>query len=112
MTPVSIGFLFSLLTAIVVIAGDLLIKHAADSGRPALSLPVAGGCLLYALSALAWYGAMRHLPLGQGGVTVSMFSLVALCALGGLIFEEEIGLREGLGIACALISIALMSRAA
>ena len=112
MTSLSLGFLFSLLTAAVVIAGDLLIKHAADDGRPLLSWPVLLGCLLYAGSGLAWYGAMRHLDLGQGGVVFSMFSLLALCALGGALFEEEIGLRESLGIGCALASLVLMARPA
>lgn len=112
MTNVALGFLFSLITALVVILGDLLIKHAADTERPVWSGPVFAGCLLYAISALAWYGAMRHVDLGQGGVAFSMFSLIALCAIGGLVFKEEIGLRESLGIGCALLSLALMARTA
>ncbi len=112
MTSPFLGFFFSLLTAVVVIAGDLVIKHAADAERTILSAPVFAGCLIYAVSALAWYGAMRHLDLGQGGVTFSMFSLLALCAIGGLIFEEQIGLREALGIGFALVSLALMARVA
>ena len=112
MTSVWLGFSFSFLTAIVVLAGDLLIKHAADTDRPVLSAPVLAGCLLYATSALAWYGAMRHVELGQGGVAFSMFSLIALCALGGLVFNEQIGLRESLGIGFALLSLALMARVA
>ena len=111
MSHIAPGFLFSLLTALIVIAGDVLIKHAADTGRAVLSPQVLLGCALYAVSALAWYGAMRHLALGQGGVAFSMFSLLALCALGGLVFKEEIGLRESLGIACALTSLGLMARA-
>lgn len=112
MTTVTLGFLFSLLTALVVIAGDVTIKHAADAGRPIHSPQVAIGCLLYAISALTWYGAMRHLDLGQGGVVFSMFTLLALCLIGGVAFRETIGLREGLGIFCALASLALLARTA
>ncbi|MEM6824392.1 MAG: hypothetical protein AAGB18_04840 [Pseudomonadota bacterium] len=109
MSIVTPGFLFSLLTAIVVIAGDVVIKHAADASRPILSLPVILGCALYAGSALAWYGAMRHLDLGQGGVVYSMFSLLALCALGAALFQEEFGLRDGLGVLCALAALGFMA---
>ena len=106
------GFAFSLFTALIVIFGDYLIKLAADDGQPVTSGLVLTGCLLYASSAVLWFFALQHVTLAQAGVAFSMFSLLALCALGALYFDEELYLREYLGIGCALMAMVLMVRLA
>lgn len=102
------GLLFSLLTALLVIFGDTLIKVAAD--RAVLSSrPMAAGILLYAASAICWYFAMRHMTLGQAAVACSMLTLVALCAIGALIFDEPIRARHVVGLGLALAATWLMT---
>ncbi len=112
MSTVALGFLFSLLTALLVIAADVFIKLAADGGKSLTSGLMLVSYVLYAVSAIAWYMTMRHVALGQGGVAYSMFSLLALCAIGAIAFGEPIRLREVAGIGCALLSIFLMARIA
>ncbi|WP_171103996.1 hypothetical protein [Ruegeria sp. HKCCD7255] len=106
------GILFSLFTAAVVIAGDLLIKVAADGARAITSPPMIAGILLYAFSAILWYFAMRNVSLGQAAVAYSMLSLIVLCGLGWAIFGETIGYREVAGIGCAFLAMLLMMRVA
>lgn len=110
MSALVFGFGFSLFTALVVILGDYLIKLAADAGQPFTSHLVMIGCGLYGFSAILWFFALRHVTLAQAGVAFSMFTLLALCAIGALIFDEPIRAREAAGIGCALLSMALMVR--
>lgn len=102
------GLAFSLLTALVVIAGDTFIKFAADSGRLA-SPAMITGTVLYAASAVMWFFAMRHVTLGQAAVAYSMLTLVALVAIGAVLFGEKVGLRETIGVGLALAAMALMT---
>ena len=110
MLSLTYGYLFAFFTAAVVIVGDYLIKVAADGGKTATSHLVLVGCLLYAVSAVMWFYAMRHVTLAQAGVAYSMLTLLALCAIGALWFDEPIRLRESLGIGCAILSMVLMVR--
>lgn len=107
----TLGLLFSLLTALVVIAGDTLIKVAAD-GDSLTSPHMSAGVILYILSAVLWFYAMRHITLAQAAVAYSMLTLVALCVIGAIAFEEPIGSREILGIGFALAAMACMSHIA
>jgi undecaprenyl phosphate-alpha-L-ara4N flippase subunit ArnF len=104
------GLGFITFTATVVIVGDYVLKLAADRGHGAFSVAVGLGVLLYAVSALLWFAAMRHLTLGQAGVAYSMLTLVALALIGALFFGERLGLRECAGIGCALTAMVLMVR--
>jgi undecaprenyl phosphate-alpha-L-ara4N flippase subunit ArnF len=112
MTSLAFGLGLTLFTAIVVIAGDIILKLAADRDHTVLSGLVVAGCLLYAASALLWFGAMRHVTLAQAGVAYSMFTLIALALLGALVFGERLEGREIAGLGCALAAMALMSRVA
>jgi undecaprenyl phosphate-alpha-L-ara4N flippase subunit ArnF len=105
------GLGFALVTAIIVILGDLALKFAADRQHTVASILVAAGVVAYALSALLWFAAMRHVSLGQAAVAYSMFTLVALVLLGAFLFAEPLRFREFAAIGCALLAMALMSRA-
>ena len=41
-----------------------------------------------------------------------MFTLLALCIIGALYFDEPVRMREAAGIGCALMSMVLMVRVA
>ncbi len=104
------GFGFAFVTALVVIVGDFAIKMAADGNHPPWSGLVAMGCLLYGVSALFWFYAMKHVTLAQAGVAYSMLTLLALCLIGSIWFDERLYAREVAGIACALAAMLLMVR--
>lgn len=110
MSQFTFGYGFALLTALIVIVGDYVLKLAADGQMPLTSKHVIFGCAIYACSAILWYYAMRHITLAQAGVAYSMLTLLALCAIGALVFGEELRLREYAGIGCALASMVLLSR--
>ncbi len=110
MLSIFYGYAFALFTALVVIVGDVFLKHAAENGLTLASRPAVFGAVLYAFSAILWYFAMRHVTLAQGGVAYSMFTLLALCLIGATHFGEEIRVREVAGIACALLSMVLLVR--
>ena len=110
MIPIVLGLVFTFFTAIVVIAGDTILKLAADNGSGFWQPLVVLGCVLYAFSALMWFSAVRHITLAQAGVAYSALTLLALCAIGAIWFDEPIGAREVAGIVCALAAIVLMMR--
>ncbi|ASP20354.1 hypothetical protein ANTHELSMS3_01661 [Antarctobacter heliothermus] len=110
MSHILVGFAFTLITALVVIVGDTLLKHAADSGKPLMSGLVVAGCVIYAFSAIFWFWAMRHMTLAQAGVAYSILTLLALCAIGVIWFGERLYAREYAGIACAVAAMVLMVR--
>ncbi len=105
------GLIFSLFTALIVIIGDVAVKTAADATR-LVSPYMAAGIVLYGVSAICWYFAMRHVSLGQGAVAYSMLTLIALAFIGAYFFGERLGTREFLGIGCALAAMVLMSETA
>lgn len=110
MLQISAGYGFALACAVIVIAGDLALKVAADKELPITSPLILAGCALYALSAIAWFWAMRHISLAQGAVAYTMFSLLALCVIGVVAFEETLQAREIAGIGCAVLSVILLIR--
>lgn len=112
MPQFAFGYAFTLVTALIVVAGDFVIKTAADAGHTISSTYVMIGVLLYAASALCWFYAMQHVKLAQAGVAYSMLTLIALALIGALWFDEPLYLREYAGLGCALLSMVLMSRIA
>jgi drug/metabolite transporter (DMT)-like permease len=106
------GYIFALITAVVIIVADILLKIAADRGQPVHHYLVVIGCLLYFVSAIMWYMSMQHVGLAQAGIAYSMFSLLILAAIGHFWFGEQLGIRELGGIGCALLAMVLMVRVA
>jgi undecaprenyl phosphate-alpha-L-ara4N flippase subunit ArnF len=112
MTQIVLGFAFAFLTAIVVTFGDVALKLAADGEKPIWSGLVLVGCVIYAVSAIFWFHAMKQVGLAQAAVAYSMLTLLVLCAIGAIWFDERLYAREYLGIACAVAAMALMARVA
>ena len=112
MSPILLGLIFSTSTALVVLLGDVIIKHAADRGDGAISSYVLLGAGLYAAAAFLWFVSVRHVTLASAGVAFAMISLIALVIIGALQFGEPIHRRDWVGIACALTAMALMMREA
>jgi undecaprenyl phosphate-alpha-L-ara4N flippase subunit ArnF len=112
MSPILLGIIFSLSTALIVIAGDVVIKQAADLGHTALSYYVLAGIALYAVSGFLWFVSVRYVTLASAGVIFSMGTLVALVIIGALAFDEPIKGRDWAGMACAMLAMCLMLREA
>ena len=90
--------------------GDYLLKLASMKPGGLTSPEFAGAAAIYALSAVGWLFAMRHLTLAAIGVYYSMLMLILLAAMGVALFGEKLAAREILGIALACVSIGLMAR--
>lgn len=112
MTQILFGFGFTLVTAIIVIVADTAIKVAADGTHSMSSSLLTGGIVLYAISAVFWFFAMRHVSLLQAGVAYSMLTLLALAIIGTVYFGETLQAREYAGLACALLAMVLLARVA
>lgn len=108
MVPVVLGLVLTSVTAVLILFADYMLKAAADTGAATLSVPVIAGCVLYVASAVVWFIAMRHVPLGQAAVAYSMLSLVGLVGIGVIAFDESFGWREGVGLGFALLAMALI----
>lgn len=102
---------FMILAALVVVtvAGDYFIKLA--SGKPdGLTSPLLLlGALFYGVSVVGWYFLMKTHSLAVIGALYSAATILVLAALGYFVFKESIGLREGLGITLAFVSVILLS---
>ena len=107
-----IGYALCFGATAIVIAGDYAIKLAVERGHTLASPVFLAGCGLYALSAVGWFLAMRHISLAQTGVAFSIFSLLALAGLGVVAFGERLAAREILGVILAVCSMLLMARVA
>lgn len=110
MSSIIYGYGFALVTAIIIIAADMMLKIAADAGVAFYHHLVLGACLLYVVSALVWFGAMQHVGMAQAGIAYSMLTMLALAAIGAIWFGEPIGVREVAGIGCACMAMVLMVR--
>ncbi|MCY6379945.1 hypothetical protein [Hoeflea prorocentri] len=109
--PLLLGLMFALATALIDLAGDVVIKSAADKAR-FVSFATMVGIILYGLTAVCWYFTMRHVGLGQGTVFYSMLSLIAAVLIGVLWFGDGLGIRQVAGVGCAVAAMALMSETA
>ncbi|MEO0912952.1 MAG: hypothetical protein AAFY59_08175 [Pseudomonadota bacterium] len=95
---------------VVTIIGDWLLKHA--SLMPALtgSPYLAGGMVMYMLSGIGFFFAMRHMSLASVGVWYAVLTILFMTALGVFAFDEKLAGREIVGIALALGSLFCMTR--
>ncbi len=105
------GLFFVLFAAMIAITGDSFIKLAADRSA-FLSRPMFLGIAFYAVSAVLWYVAMRHISLAQAAVAYSMLTLVALCVIGAVVFDEPLAMRDAAGVGCAIAAMVLMAQPA
>lgn len=69
------------------------------------------GMVLHALPAIGWFFLMRSHSLAAIGVFYSASIILLLSALGTFVFREAFGARDALGLALAVASVIVMSRA-
>jgi multidrug transporter EmrE-like cation transporter len=90
-------------------AGDYCLKRASQQASLANSW-MAGGCLIYGATALGWAWTMRYLKLATIGAVYSISMVMMMALLGLFVFRETLSKSEIVGIALALISLALLAR--
>jgi len=95
----------------VTLLGDYFLKLAAlNTAAP--TLPYAIGTSCYAIAAIGIVYALRHMSMASFGVWYSVLTILAMTAMGVLLFEERLATREMVGIGFALASLVCMSRLA
>ena len=98
-----------LLTVITTFA-DILIKNAsiqnAFSGWPMLLI----GSLIYGLTGIGWFFAMRKLKLSSLGAIFSISTILLLSLVSIFYFKEKISGIEIVGILMAIVSIGILYR--
>lgn len=104
------GILFMVAIVVATMFGDYLLKLASLKPSAFSSPEFVGGAVIYALSAVGWVYAMRHMSLAAIGVYYSMMMLILLAAMGVIFFGEKLAARELLGLGFACVSILLLSR--
>lgn len=102
-------FLVVIGMAALTTVGDYCLKRA--SQHPTIfNQWLMGGCLLYGVTALGWAWTMRHLKLATLGALFSVSMVLLMALLGFLVFRETLSKLEIIGIALAMISVALLAR--
>ena len=110
MTPfaVAVGVV---LIAVITVIGDWFLKLASQDGKSIfLNRWFLCGFIIYALCSFGWVLAMQHMKLATIGAVYSVSTVLLLTALGVFVFGETLNKYEMAGIACALLSIVLLSR--
>ncbi|MEM9010196.1 MAG: transporter [Pseudomonadota bacterium] len=93
----------------ITLLGDYLVKRAA-LGAGFGSVEFYLGAAFYAVSAVGLLIAMRHMTLAAVGVWYAILTILAMTALGTLVFGERLLPRELVGIALSFSALACMSR--
>ncbi|MEM9792351.1 MAG: hypothetical protein AAF848_05365, partial [Pseudomonadota bacterium] len=92
----------------VTLVGDYLLKVASLKNGLA-SFAFVGGAAMYMASAVGILFAMRQMSLASVGVYYSVLTILAMTALGVLVFGEQLLPREVLGIGFAIASLVCMA---
>ncbi len=104
------GIAVAVLMSILGVIGDYFLRIAGDGQHYVEWKWFAAGILLYALTAIGWFYAFKHMQLAMVGVVYSLTTIVLLTLLGTLYFHEKLSLIEGVSIVLSIIVIAALSR--
>lgn len=107
MTVYSFLILFGIV--VITVIGDYCIKIASGRDIGLASLQFLVGALMYGLPAVGWLYLMRVHSLAAIGVFYSATTLLLLAGLGYFVFKENFGLRKGVGLTLAIMSLVVMS---
>lgn len=94
---------------VATLLGDYFLKMAAARPEGMASTWFAAGAFTYGLLSIGWYFLMKSNSLATIGVMFSASTIILLTALGYFVFNEQFGLREGLGVSLAVLSVVVMS---
>jgi drug/metabolite transporter (DMT)-like permease len=93
------------------VTGDYLVKIASARPNGLTSHTFVLGALFYGLPAVGWFYMMRSHSMAFIGVAYSASTMLLLAALGVFVFRETFQLRDAVGIALAVLSVGVMTKA-
>ena len=91
--------------------GDYYIKTASLSPAGIQSPRLAVGSIIYGLTAVGWFFLMRSHSLAMVAVIFTAMTTIVLAGMGYFLFDEGFRSRDGIGIALAILAIAIMYKA-
>jgi small multidrug resistance pump len=68
------------------------------------------GMIIYALTAIGWFYAMKHIKLSTLGIFYSVTTAVLLALVGTIFFKEHLSTYEIIGIIFGMVSIIILAR--
>lgn len=102
-------FLTLAIVVVLTIVGDYFIKIASQRENSVKSFELLFGMVFYSLSAIGWMFLMRDHSLSVISVFYSTATILILSGLGYFVFKENFGVREGIGVTLAIMSVVVMS---
>jgi len=96
--------------ALIETAGDFFIKLAGQGKEYIDWKWFIPGFLIYMLTAVLWFFAIKHEKLFTAGVYFTIFTVLALVAVSVFYFKESINFYEVIGVVLAIISLILLGR--
>lgn len=97
------------IVAAATLLGDYFIKVAKGKPEGMASAWFVAGAATYGLLAFGWYFLMKSNSLATIAVMFSASIILLLTALGHFVFKEPFGVREGLGVSLAVLSVVVMN---
>lgn len=97
------------IVTIATLLGDYFLKIATGKVGGMASGWFAAGAMTYGLLAIGWYFLMKSNSLATIAVMFSASTILLLTALGHFVFKEQFGLREGIGVSLAVLSVVVMN---
>lgn len=99
-----------LAAAAATVVGRVALKGAALRAETMVSPAFALAAAMSLLATACWLAALRGpAPLAALAVVYGMGTMLALMAADAVVFGARLDLRSALGVACALLSVALVS---
>ena len=104
------GIIIVILISVVTALGDVCMKLAGNSGKFFDGKWFACGMLLYLVTGIGWFLAMRVVKMSSIGVIYGVSTVILLTAIGVLFFDEKLHAMEVVAIILGLSSIILLVR--
>jgi len=96
--------------SIICVIADYFLKRASETETPYYNYWFVVGFILEASTAFGWVYVMRHIKLATLGAISSVFIALLLVALGVIMFNETLDIKEIIGVFLAIASIVMLSR--
>lgn len=102
--------LIVILLAAVGVLGDYFIKESGSGSEYILYGPFILGTIIYALTAIGWFYAMKSIKLGVLGIFYSLTTVILLAIVGAIFFKERLTTLDVVGISLGIVSIVILAR--
>ncbi len=107
---VRMAYIVAMLMSVLGVIGDYFLRMGGSGPRYVDWRLFGVGIFVYALTAVGWFYAFKHMKLAMVGVIYSLTTIVLLTLLGTFYFGERLTLVEGAGLAFAVIALLMLAR--